>query len=125
MKKKNIIITIVILLPILIFWLGGFRFDKYHIIERNVPFKKAKVIIFWKDYEGGRCITGVDFFDLQKDYVQATCRNERYKIKKDTLYFAEQPIAKIVSLVHRCFLNDYILTIQSLDGQKTGSYISK
>jgi len=118
MKKKNIIITIIILLPILIFWLGRFHFSKHYVIGRNVPFQKANQISLWKD-AGGAIIIGIDFFDLPK-----SCRNEKWEIKKDTLYFAEKPVAKITSLVHRCFI-DYELTIQSFDGQKIGSYISK
>ena len=118
MKKKNIIIITVILLPILIFWLGGFHFSKHYVIGRNVPFKKANQIRLWKD-AGGSIITGVDFFDLPKN-----CCNEKWEVKKDTLYFAKKPVAKVISIVHRGFI-DYELTIQSFDGQKTGSYISK
>jgi len=118
MKKKNITIAIIILLPVLIFWLVGFHFSKHYIIGRNVPFEKASQIRLWKD-AGGSTITGVDFFDLPK-----SCRSEKWEVKKDTLYFAEKPVAKITGLVHRSFI-DYELTIQSFDGQKKGSYISK
>ena len=111
MKKKYIIIIVIILLPILIFKLGRFHFDEYYLIGRDIPVKKISTIKcgFWKIYDG-RCL--VDFFDNDN-------------IKNDTLYITGIPQAKIISIVHRCFLNDYILTMQCLDGQDTVFYISK
>ena len=41
----------------------------------------------------------VAFFDLSQN-----CRDAKWEIKKDTLYFAEKPVAKIISLVHRGFM---------------------
>ena len=114
-KRKFIIITGIILLPILVFWLGNFHLSEQYFIVRNVNTEKASKIKcrFWKAREGA--ILG-DFLEYNEGY---------WKIKQGILYVNEKPEAKAVSLVHRCFLNDYILTIQSLDGQKTGSYISK
>jgi hypothetical protein len=116
MKKQLIIITI-ILLPILIFGLGKFHFSEHYFIGRDIPFKRiSKLNVgFWKD-TGGYDITGRDFLEFGE--------NGCSKIENDTLYVAGKPVAKVISLVSRCFI-DYELTIQSFDGQKTGSYVSK
>jgi hypothetical protein len=116
MKKIVIITAIIILLPLLIFWLGNFHFSKHYLIGRDIPFEKISKLKVddWKD-AGGYGITGRDFLEFGEDW---------YEIKNDTLYFGEQPVAKVISLVNRCFI-DYELTIQSFDGQKTGFYVSK
>jgi hypothetical protein len=102
-------------LPVLIFWLGRFHFSKEYLIGRNISFEKTSKIDcdFWKE-AGGYSITGRDCLKFDGD-----C-----KIKDDTLYFGEKPIAKVISLVQRCFI-DYELTIQSFDKQKTDFYVSK
>ena len=111
-KKKFIIITGIILLPIFIFWLGDFHFSKHYLIGQNISTEKEKKIKcgFWKAYE-----------PILGDFLGCS----RCKIKQGILYIDEEPKAKVISLVYRCFPNDYILTIQSLDGQEIGSYVSK
>ena len=113
-KKKFIIIIGIILLPIFIFWLGDFHFSKHYFIAQNISTEKERKIKcgFWKAYES-----------VLGDIL--VCNKCNCKIKQGVLYIDEEPKAKVISLVYRCFLNDYILTIQSLDGQKIGSYISK
>ena len=114
-KIKYIIILAIILLPILFFLLGRFHFSKHYLIGRNICIEKASKIKckFWKTYDGA--IIG-DFLD---------CGENHWRIKDGILYVNEKPKAKVIGLVYRCLTNDYILTIQSLDGQETGSYISK
>ena len=114
MKKRNIIIT-TILLPFLIFWLGSFHFSKTYLIGRDIPFKCIRIlnVDFWKALDGYG-ITGRDFLERDGDWG----------IKNDTLYIEGKPTAKVISLVSRCFM-DYELTIQSFDGEKIGSYVSK
>ena len=113
MKKKTIIAAI-ILLPVLIFCLGGFHFSDHYIIGQDIPFEKISKIHcgFWK-YSGGYGTE--DFLEFNGNYC---------KIKNDTLYINEKPEAKVIGLVHRCIIGDYKLTIQSFDGQK-GFYVSK
>ena len=115
-KRKNIIIIIIILLPILFFWLGRFHFSKHYFIGRNISIEKTSKINcrFWKAYDGDLLLG--DFLNCDESY---------WKIKKGILYVNEKPEVKLIGLVHRCLINDYILTVQSLDGQKTCSYISK
>ena len=117
-KKKNLICIAIILLPILIFWLGRFRFTKDYLIVRDIPFEKIDNIKcdFWKDC-GGYYITGHNFLEVDK--------YKNWEIKNDTLYIKEKPVAKTISLIHRCLINDYTLTIQSLDDTKIGYYVSK
>ena len=116
MKKTVIIITTIIFLLVLIFCSGNFHFSKHYFIGRNIPFEKINKLKVddWKE-AGGYGITGRDFLEFGEDW---------YKIKNDTLYFGKQPVAKVISLVHRCFI-DYELTIQSFDEQQIGSYVSK
>ena len=111
MKKTLIIIAIIVLLPLSIFWFGNFHFSNHYFIGRDIPFEKISKlnVDFWK-YSDEYHVT--DFFDNNM-------------IKNDTLYIAGRPEAKVIKIVHRYFLNDYILTIQSFDGQETGSYVSK
>jgi hypothetical protein len=114
MRKRIIIIAIIILLPFLIFWAGRFHFSEFYFIGRDIPFERInRLNVDWK-YSGGDRITGQDFLEFD-DY---------WTIKKDTLYMGEQPVAKVISLVKRCFI-DYELKIQSFDKQETGYYVSK
>ena len=113
-KMKFIIITGVILLPIFIFWLGDFHFSKHYFIAQNISTEKEKRIKcgFWKAYES-----------VLGDIL--VCNQCNCKINQGILYINEEPKAKVISLIRRFPSCDYILTIQSLEGQKTGSYISK
>ena len=114
-KKKLIIITIFLLLIPIFWWLGRFRFSNDYLIVRDIPFEKINKIKcgFWKQ-SGGYHI--IDFMEFDEDNY---C-----KIKNDTLYIAGKPEAKVISLIHRCLINDYDLTVQSFDGQ-IGYYTSK
>lgn len=115
-RKKIYIILAIILTPILIFWLGGFHFSKYYLIGRDVPFRRLHKIKCddWKAMEA-YAITG----PVYDGFSGKEC-----KIANDTLFIYGEPVGRPVSLVHRCFI-DYELTIQSFDGTKTGSWVSK
>ncbi len=113
MSKTTIIIITFIILVILTFWLGGFRFSTAYLIGRNIPFDKLDEIkCVWK-YSGGYSI-GYDGFN-KKD-----C-----KITNDTLYLYDKPVAKTISLVSRFLIDDYELTIKSFDGKNITYYVSK
>lgn len=119
MNRKTrilIIVSAIIVMQVLIFWVGGFHFSKSYLIGRNIPPEKIERINcdFWKE-NGNDRVLEYDFLEFDK----TACL-----IEGDTLYIGGKPAAKAVSLVHRCFI-DYELTIQSFDGLKTGSYVSK
>ncbi len=117
--RKGIIITIIttiILLPVLFFRLGRFHFDDNYIIGQYTPFEKVvKIDCHWKYYDGCSNILG----------EALTFKNSKWEVKNDTIYFDKKPKIIVESLIYRYFPNDYILTIQSLDGQQTCSYVSK
>lgn len=117
MKKRIIIITTISLTIVLIFILGRFHFSSTYGLGRDISVNKIDEIDceFWK-YNGG----GID--SLNVDFLKF--RGPNCKIKNDTLYFGEKPIAIATRLVHRSFI-DYELTLKSFDGRQTQYFVSK
>jgi len=115
-KRKYIIITAVIIFPVLFFWFGRFHFSKYYFFGRDIRVEKISKIEcgFWKDYD----CCNLSFLD---DFL--ICNEIHWN--NDTLYVNGKPKGKVIRLVHRFYSKDYILTLQSLDGQHTGLLISK
>jgi len=117
MRKRIIIITTIILTIVLIFILGRFHFSSIYILGRDISVNKINDIDcgFWKNNDGGIDSLNFDLLEFKES-------NRR--IKNDTLYFGEIPIAIASRLVHRCFI-DYELTLKSFDGRQTQYFVSK
>jgi hypothetical protein len=117
MKKKVIMILTTILIVVIIFILGRFHFSSTYFLGRDISVNKINEIDcgFWKYNGGGIDSLNIDFIEFKKS---------NRKIKNDTLYFGETPIAIATRLVHRCF-KDYELTLKSFDGRQTQYYVSK
>ncbi len=117
MKKRIIISTTICLTIVLIFILGRFHFSSTYGLGRDISVNKINEIDygFWKYNGGGINSLNVDLLEFKEPYC---------KIKNNTLYFGEKPIALATRLVQRNFI-DYELTLKSFDGTQTQYFVSK